>query len=97
MQFKSKADRDKAINTEIRSVKDNLARKQSLHKDMSSKIQTLETQIANVESEFRELRARLDGRKEAIEQLNAETREADETRAKLDDERRYPSPNSNRA
>jgi septal ring factor EnvC (AmiA/AmiB activator) len=66
-----------------------MKRKDHLYKDMSSKAKDLETQIKNVETETLELRAQLDGRKEAIDQLTKECRDAEEEKAKLDDERRY--------
>jgi septal ring factor EnvC (AmiA/AmiB activator) len=67
-----------------------MKRKDHLLKDMTSKTKDLETQIGDVETETHELRAQLDGRKEAIEELSAEFREAEEEKVKLDDERRYP-------
>jgi septal ring factor EnvC (AmiA/AmiB activator) len=66
-----------------------MKRKDQLFKDMTSKTKDLETQIANVEFETQELRAQLDGRKETIDKLTKECREAEEEKAKLDDERRY--------
>jgi len=66
-----------------------MKRKDQLFKEMTSKTKDLESQIANVETETLELRGQLDGRKETIDQLNKECREAEEERAKLDDERRY--------
>jgi len=89
VQFKSKAERDKAIAQEIEQVQQLMKRKDHLLKDMTSKAKDLETQIGNVESETFELRAQLDGRKETIDQLTKECREAEEDKAKLDDERRY--------
>jgi structural maintenance of chromosome 3 (chondroitin sulfate proteoglycan 6) len=90
VQFTSKAERDKAINNEIEQVQQLMKRKDHLFKDMTSKTKDLEKQISNVEAETGELRAQLDGRKETIEELAAECREAEEEKAKLDDERRYP-------
>ena len=89
VQFTSKAERDKAINNEIEQVQQLMKRKDHLFKDMTSKTKDLEKQISNVEAETHELRAQLDGRKETIEELAAECREAEEEKAKLDDERRY--------
>jgi septal ring factor EnvC (AmiA/AmiB activator) len=71
-----------------------MKRKDNLLKDMTSKSKDLETQIDNVESETRDLRAQLDGRKETIDQLTKECRDAEEEKAKLDDERRYISLDS---
>ena len=88
VQFQSKADRDKAINQEIAQVQQLMKRKDHLSKDMTTKSADLENQIKTVESEITDLRAKLDGRKTAIEDLSAECREAEETKAKLDDERR---------
>ena len=65
-----------------------MKRKEILLKDMSSKSKDLETQIDNVETETRELRTQLDGRKETIDQLTKECRDAEEEKARLDDERR---------
>jgi septal ring factor EnvC (AmiA/AmiB activator) len=65
-----------------------MKRKTHLFKDMTSKAKDIETQIANVESETLELRAQLDGRKETIDQLTKECRDAEDEKAKLDDERR---------
>jgi septal ring factor EnvC (AmiA/AmiB activator) len=89
VQFKSKAERDKAITQEIEQVQQLLKRKDHLFKDMTSKAKDLETQIRNIESETLELRSQLDGRKETIDQLTRECRDAEEEKAKLDDERRY--------
>lgn len=91
VQFTSKAERDKAINNEIEQVQQIMKRKDHLFKDMTSKTEDLEKQISNVEAETRGLRAQLDGRKETIEELAAECREAEDEKAKLDDERRYPT------
>jgi peptidoglycan hydrolase CwlO-like protein len=66
-----------------------MKRKDQLLKDMTSKAEDLESQIGNVESDTLEMRARLDGRKAAIDELIAECRETEEEKAKLDDERRY--------
>lgn len=66
-----------------------MKRKDQLYKDMTSKTKDLETQISGVEQESRDLRAQLDGRKATIEELSAECREAEDEKAKLDDERRY--------
>jgi structural maintenance of chromosome 3 (chondroitin sulfate proteoglycan 6) len=66
-----------------------MKRKDQLLKDMTSKAQDLETQIGNVESDTLEMRAKVDGRKTTIDELSAECREAEEEKAKLDDERRY--------
>ena len=89
VQFKSKAERDKAITQEIEQVQQLMKRKDHLFKDMTSKAKDLEKQIGNIESETLELRAQLDGRKETIDQLTKECRDAEEEKAKLDDERRY--------
>jgi structural maintenance of chromosome 3 (chondroitin sulfate proteoglycan 6) len=88
VQFKSKAERDKAIAQEIEQLQNLMRRKDHLYKDMTSKAKDLESQISNVEAETRELRAQLDGRKETIDQLTKECRDAEEEKAKLDDERR---------
>jgi uncharacterized coiled-coil DUF342 family protein len=66
-----------------------MKRKDQLFKDMTSKAKDLETQIDTVDTETHEMRAKLDGRKTTIDELNAECREAEEQKAKLDDERRY--------
>lgn len=88
VQFKSKADRDKAITQEVQQVQQLVKRKDQLLKDMTSKAQDLDTQIGNVESDTLEMRAKVDGRKATIDELSAECREAEEEKAKLDDERR---------
>ena len=81
-------ERDKAIAQEIEQVQQLMKRKDQLFKETTAKTKDLETQISNVEFETHEFRAQLDGRKETIDQLNKESREAEEERAKLDDERR---------
>jgi septal ring factor EnvC (AmiA/AmiB activator) len=70
-----------------------MKRKDHLFKDMTSKTKDLETQIGHVESDIHDLRGQLDGRKQTIEDLTKECREAEEEKAKLDDERRYSSFN----
>jgi len=65
-----------------------MKRKEQLFKDMTFKTKDLETQINEVEQVSRDLRAQLDGRKTAIEELNQECREAEDEKTKLDDERR---------
>lgn len=55
---------------------------------MTSKTQDLEQQIHTTESEIYELRAQFDGRKQTIDDLSREFRQAEEEKAKLDDERR---------
>jgi len=57
-------------------------------KDVTSKAKDLENQIIRVVDETYDLRAKLDGRKETIDQLARESKEAEEEKAKLDDERR---------
>jgi septal ring factor EnvC (AmiA/AmiB activator) len=89
VQFANKAERNKAINQEIEQVRTLMKRKDQLYKDMTSKTQDLETQISDVEQESRSLRAQVDGRKTAIEELSTECREAEDEKSKLDDERRY--------
>jgi len=71
-----------------------MKRKESLAKDMTSKTKDLETQIATIEKEVGDLRKQLDGRKETIEQLTKESRDAEEEKAKLDDERRCFVPSA---
>ena len=92
VQFKSRTERDKAITTEIGQVQQLMKRKESLAKDMTSKTKDLETQISAIEKEVGDLRKQLDGRKETIEQLTKDSRDAEEEKAKLDDERRYFCP-----
>jgi septal ring factor EnvC (AmiA/AmiB activator) len=65
-----------------------MKRKEQLFKDMTFKTKDLEKQINEVEQVSRDLRAQLDGRKTAIEELNQECREAEDEKTKLDDERR---------
>jgi structural maintenance of chromosome 3 (chondroitin sulfate proteoglycan 6) len=88
VQFKSKEERDAAINQEIKQVEQLVKRKELLLKDVTSKAKDLENQIARVVDETYDLRAKLDGRKETIDQLARESKEAEEEKAKLDDERR---------
>jgi septal ring factor EnvC (AmiA/AmiB activator) len=66
-----------------------MKRKESLAKEMTSKTKDLENQISAIEKEVGAVRTQLDGRKEAIEELARESRDAEEEKAKLDDERRY--------
>jgi septal ring factor EnvC (AmiA/AmiB activator) len=66
-----------------------MKRKESLAKEMTSKTKDLENQISAIEKELGAVRTQLDGRKEAIEELARESRDAEEEKAKLDDERRY--------
>ena len=77
------------MTLEIQQVQQLMKRKEQLFKDMSSKAQDLETQIDRVEADTLDMRARLDGRKATIDELSAECRDAEEGKAKLDDERRY--------
>jgi phage shock protein A len=65
-----------------------MKRKESLAKEMTSKTKDLENQISAIEKEVGAVRTQLDGRKEAIEELARESRDAEEEKAKLDDERR---------
>jgi structural maintenance of chromosome 3 (chondroitin sulfate proteoglycan 6) len=88
VQFQSKAERDKAINQEINQVQQLMKRKGQLLKDMSTKAGDLESQIHNVDNDITELRGKLDGRKNTIEELSADYRDAEDAKAKLDDERR---------
>ena len=87
-RFKNKSERNKYIDTEIKDLESNLSQRESHKTDFVKEVEEMQEMIARNLEEVEEIRAQIEGRKDALDDLARTADEAKEQRDTLSDQRK---------
>ncbi|KAK9372239.1 RecF/RecN/SMC [Lipomyces chichibuensis] len=87
-QFRSKADRDKWLKTEISDIQGTIFQREDIRKDLESQMQQMASQLERVRLSINEIRTTLDSSHSSLEQLQTQQTEQKQRRDVLQDKRK---------
>lgn len=87
-RFKSKSERDKWLQAEIKDNRNSVSTVQGVMKQTKEDIKELENEIANLEPETESLRDQINGRGDAVHSVDQQVQQAKDERDRLMDQRK---------